>query len=269
MATITFDPSKITGFEPSAHNTLKTMAEVAGNALFPITFDPSTKKFTLLNSSYHHIRVIRALFEERFYEVWQPRVLNETDRFGNKVIELEPKLKPVSWLIDHSVRGGIASALMECIQNSMSISLKGKNCIDIGCRSGENTLALQKGGANVIGIDPDDSEFGMAKEKGMKDAQLIKATLQKYRKSFPHNNFDLATVFLWNIPLAEQKFFMSSLAEIIRPDGCVIIGYHEDEYNTAPYNLPQQMQDFFDVVKFEFPLNLNRYMFICNLSKNH
>ncbi|HUD01072.1 MAG TPA: methyltransferase domain-containing protein, partial [Rhabdochlamydiaceae bacterium] len=147
--------------------------------------------------------------------------------------------------------------------NSVGVSLKGLKCIDIGCRSGENTLAMQKVGAEVIGIDPDDSEFLMAREKGMKASQLFKMTLQEYRQSFPDSKFDLATVFLWNI-FAEQSSFIKALAEVIKPHGRILIGFHEDNYKKDPHNLRALMLNFFAKVdEYEFPLNLNRYMLLC------
>lgn len=156
-------------------------------------------------------------------------------------------------------RDDFATQLVANIQEKLGISLHLKKCIDIGCRSGENVIAMQLAGAKVIGIDPDDSEFEMTRKRGI---QLYKTTLQEYPTT---QKFDIATVFLWNIPFEEREPFAAALKQIIHPNGCVIIGYADELYDKDPnINVPQLMKTVFDRVgRFEFPDSINQYMLVC------
>ncbi len=110
---------------------------------------------------------------------------------------------------------------------SKRIQFSNKNCIDVGCRSGENSWEIQKAGAIVTAIDPDDSEFSTAKALGIKEEQLTKLSLEDYVTSYPYRKFDMATVFLWNIFRNEEEKFAKALTQIIKPCGSVIISIHE------------------------------------------
>jgi 2-polyprenyl-3-methyl-5-hydroxy-6-metoxy-1,4-benzoquinol methylase len=161
-------------------------------------------------------------------------------------------------------RDDFALQLVENIQGALGISLRGKECIDIGCRSGENAIAMQQVGAKVIGIDPDDSELETAREKGMESRQFFKTTLQEYRSE--GKKFDVATVFLWNIPFKEREPFAAALREIIHASGHVVIGYADEPYDKDPnINVLELMRTVFSrVERFEFPDSLNQYMLICS-----
>ncbi len=168
---------------------------------------------------------------------------------------------------------------------SLDISLKGKNIIDVGCRSGENMLAMQAEGATVIGIDPDDSNFNIALSKGARVDQLYKKTLQEFSDVFPDKKFDIATLFLWNIHIGEYDAVGDCLKGILKPGGCVIVGYHEHFYRRnireiddetmveecveeldRKYCVPELLDKFFgSCSEHPFPNSLNRY--VCIASK--
>ena len=120
-----------------------------------------------------------------------------------------------------------------------------KTCLDVGCRSGENTAAMAREGAEVIGIDPDDTEFEKAKSLGIKETHLVKATLQCYYAQNPLQKFDIVTVFLWNISSSETQEFCLALNQVIKPGGTVIITYQDEEYS----NIPGILTNFFNKVK--------------------
>ena len=156
-------------------------------------------------------------------------------------------------------RDDFAIQLVANIQEKLGIALHSKECIDIGCRSGENGIAMQQAGAKVVGIDPDDSEFEVARQKGM---ELYKTKLQEYQVN---RKFDIATVFLWNIPFEERESFAAALKQIIHPNGYVIIGYADEVYDKDPnINVLKLMETVFDRVdRFEFPDSINQYMLVC------
>lgn len=169
-------------------------------------------------------------------------------------------------------RNDFASQLVAMIQNDLDIELQGKMCIDIGCRSGENALAMQQAGAKVIGIDPDDSEFQVAIQGGMEKECLHKITLQEFLAQFPDKKFDLATVFLWNILAEEQDSFAAALKEVIHVQGTVVIGYADVVYDQyAQLSVFKLMSSVFTKVdRFEFPHRTNQYILKCTkvLDKN-
>jgi len=173
-----------------------------------------------------------------------------------------------------TTRDNEAKQLVADITKSLRISLGGKSVIDVGCRSCENTLAMQAAGATVIGIDPDKGEFGVAKEKGMKDSQLVNATLQEYYDKNPEVQFDIATVFLRNIAYDERKDFVTALSKIVKPGGYIIIGYHDDVYHD--YSSSLYIRRFIEgfrsisiVTHQGFSGRLNQYMLVCKVLGNH
>ncbi len=175
----------------------------------------------------------------------------------------------VSWYPTIKKTNPFASSLIVSnIQDHLGVSLEGKLCIDVGCGSGENAIAMQQAGAKVIGIDPNVTEFVTAKTKGMTDKQLIKATLQEYQSALPDQKFDVATVFLWDILYTEQKSFPEALARIIRPDGYVIISYEQldvESYSSIPdFGIPKLMRNFFGKVEKFVYRGSNYYILKCS-----
>lgn len=174
----------------------------------------------------------------------------------------------VSSPLPSDFRDSEARRLVESIRK-LGIKLTGKTCLDIGCRSGENALAIQKAGAKVTGIDPDDSEFKTAASKGMEKEDLRKETLQEFCKTNESKKFDLATVFLWNISYNERESFVKDLTQVIHSKGTVIIGYHDDAYDKGKAALKPLLETVFDnVTRHESPDNLNKYLLVCENPKN-
>ena len=246
-----------------------------------LSYDPSSKTFTVLGSSSLESEEIEKIFSENKYHGWRPTVLEEVDSDGNHLVRLIYVIEDRSSgahqaahrtfpVVRNPTRDDFASQLVSDLK-SLRVSFHGKTCIDVGCRSGENSLAMQKAGAKVIGIDPDSGEFETAVKKGLDESTLVKATLQEYHEMLPDNKFDIATVFLWNIPFKEREAFVSCLKDIIDPSGLVVIGYADEPYDKDPYgNVPALMNTaFYDVERtvFEGSLSLNRYVLICSRPK--
>ncbi len=152
---------------------------------------------------------------------------------------------------------------IDCILDHFKINLKGKRVIDVGCRSGENTISMIQQGANVIGIDPDDSEFNVAVSKGMPVDNLFKATLQQYRVDHPDQQFDIATVFLWNVYHSKRESFVASLAEVIKPGGIAVVSYYDEEYDQGSSSVKDLLESVFDEVDSAEFDTWNRVALLC------
>ncbi len=281
-----FDPKAVSGFGIFGQETAKKMYTSLSSHSLGVSYESSLKTFTVLGSSSLLSEELEKIFSENKYQGWKPSVLKEVDTDGNHLVRLVPIIKdqftlnpsagkpligvsPAAQSDFHVVinptRDDYASQLVYDLQ-SLGVSFKGRTCIDIGCRSGENTLAMQNAGAKVTGIDPNNAEFEVAIKKGMDESQLVKMTLQKYRESFPDNKFDIATVFLWNIPFRERETFVSCLKDIIHRNGLVVIGYVDEVYDKDPYiNIPELMvKAFHNVSRTVFDRSLNRYVLVCS-----
>lgn len=277
-----FDPTQVVGYGTSGQESAKKMADSLISRSLLIKYDSNTKKFTILGSSEINKEVMEKIFAENTYHNWQPEVLDETDEFGNRLVQLRaitnvygPHFKPRGGRIQERTRivartsfqpsrEGLATELVSNIENYLHVVLSNKTCLDVGCRSGENAIAMQRSGAIVTGIDPDDSEFFTAESKGMKRDQLFKATLQEFHATFPNQKFDVATVFLWQIKFKERESFAKSLSSIIKSDGFVIISYQDEQYDSGPSSVLDLMRGvFFSVAKFKFD-GWNRYILKCS-----
>ena len=259
-----FDPSGALGYWTSGQDTITKMTNILETHSLTITYDQDNKKFTIPDSSHINKETIAKILSVAFYHSWKPQVLDETDNVGNWLVELRPTVSQPSSVqktktaTTHNLelskhRDNAAEELVSNIKTHLKVSFSGKTCLDIGCRSGENTLAMAKAGAQVIGIDPDDKEFEIAKFKGMTSEQLVKATLQEYHTTFPDKQFDIATVFLWNIPFLENEAICSALTQVIKPGGIVIISYYDEIYNDPNHGIPSLVSKFFgNVEKFIF-----------------
>ena len=210
-----FDPSQVKGFGTVGVNTAETMQKAAENHNLNLSYDSVNKQFTILNSSHMSKESVQDIFNKYSYNGWEPEVKNETDDRGNFLVGLKsvpykeyqsflkpsegeqkkpPKAKPASFKKSAFSKEEISKArdidakeLVNSIESQLGIRFKGKKVIDVGCRSGENCLAMQKAGAEVVGIDPDDTEFDVAREKGMEPSQLTKATqATKQAQSIDH-----------------------------------------------------------------------------------
>lgn len=276
-----FDPTIVSGYGILGQATAREMASTLKAHSLSLTYNPENKRFTILNTSDLDKDSIEKIFSKAVYEGWYPQVLDETDEAGNRLAQLgmiafknfEESYQPitpirVSLSSKLSLKDKIAEEVVSDITRYLGVSFSGKTCLDVGCYSGENTIAMANLGAQVIGIDPDDSEFETARMKGMTDRQLIKATLQQYHTQFPDQQFDIVTLFLWNISALEREEVGAALAQIIKSVGTVIVSYHDQLYDDDVYmSVPNLMSKFFwGVDKFEFH-GLNRYMLKCSYPK--
>ncbi len=280
-----FDPQTVSGYGSCGQETAQKMYKSLSDHSLGLSYEPSFGRFTALGSASLANEKIEEIFSKNNYRGWEPSVLKEVDSDGNHLVKLLAKdhLGKADFeregegaeapLLDifagrTPTRDDYALQLISDLQ-FLGILFSGKTCIDVGCRSGENSLAMQTAGAKVIGVDPDDEEFEIAVKKGLDKSRLLKATLEEYHQLFPGNKFDLATVFLWNIPLKEYEAFVTSLKEIIHVNGLVIIGYTDEEYDNDPdLNVPALMKTAFHSVKrIVLPRFVNRYVLICSKPK--
>ncbi len=119
------------------------------------------------------------------------------------------------------------------------ISLEGKKVLDVGFGLGYNSSIMKRLGADVYGVEPDSKAFEFAVSNGLIDKEkAFKCLLQDIPQDLL-GTFDIATVFLYNIPLSEREAFAQTLAKAIKPDGNIVIGIHDDIYITGdPYLKP-------------------------------
>ncbi|CDZ79603.1 bifunctional 3-demethylubiquinone-9 3-methyltransferase/ 2-octaprenyl-6-hydroxy phenol methylase [Candidatus Rubidus massiliensis] len=283
-----FDASRVIGFGVSGQQTARQMAEAIEKSFkdkCELIYNEVTKKFTILSSREISVETIQEVFSKYKYDGWQPEVENLTDSEGNKIVTLimiVPNDCRRSKFSDQSI--SIKPAKLTSIRQktaydlvlkmkSFKIIFENKKCLDVGCRSGENALAMQKAGAVVTAIDPDDNEFKSALTMGIPNEQLHKLTLQEYYKPSLKENFDIVTVFLYCIPLIERETFVDALANIVKKNGTVVIGYSLLDgplYDEDPdLNLPNLMKKYFKhVQRVKCPENLNHYLLICRHKEN-
>ena len=131
------------------------------------------------------------------------------------------------------IKQKIANQNMEFLQKNF-VDLSGKKILDIGFGLGYNSKAMSDLGATVYGVEPDATAFKYAISNGLiEQANAFNCSLQ----NIPDNllgTFDIVTVFLYCIDLAERDEFASTLARAIKPDGTVVIGI-TDEAFLKPY----------------------------------
>ena len=164
-----------------------------------------------------------------------------------------------------NLRRDIAADLVSKMKE-FGITFQGRQCLDIGTGSGENALAMQQeSGREVIAIEPDDSVFNIALKNGISPKNLHKVTLQEYQKAHPDDKFDIATVFLWNLPFSERESFCRALTEVIKEEGTVVIGYADECYDKDPrLKISGVLRKYFSSVeRHKCPQSINHYMLIC------
>ena len=100
---------------------------------------------------------------------------------------------------------------------------------------------------------------------GISPKNLHKVTLQEYQKAHPDDKFDIATVFLWNLPFSERESFCRALTEVIKEEGTVVIGYADECYDKDPrLKISRVLRKYFSSVeRHKCPQSINHYMLIC------
>lgn len=110
------------------------------------------------------------------------------------------------------------------------ISLEGKKVLDVGFGLGYNASIMKRMGAEVFGVEPDKKAFDFAVFNNLIDKEKAFNCLLQEMPQELLGTFDIATVFLYNIPLSERENFAQALAMSIKDDGETIIGLHDDIY---------------------------------------
>lgn len=235
-------------------SSLRSFSEIHKNKT---SFKDEKKEFII-----HRKNFIPHLFQNYFKRDLQ-RATSELNQKAISYSLMQPEPCKIDRFFSH--RMDVAKDLVEKIEKVFGIVLKGKKIIDVGTRSGENALMMQNAGADVVAIDPDDSEFYKAVDLGFFKESLFKATLEQYIKLENASKFDLATVFLWNVPCEQREVFAQSLREVINENGAVIIGCYEDVFNKElNLNLIKLMKKYFKLVLcYKFPYSLNATMLEC------
>ena len=101
-----------------------------------------------------------------------------------------------------------------------------KRCLDIGTRNGLNCIKLvQLGAKSVIGIDIDDSRFDEMFPN--ENIDLIKINLLDFHDE---EKFDVITCFLWNMKIPQYQKIINKIKSLLKPDGTIFIGFHDDLY---------------------------------------
>lgn len=103
----------------------------------------------------------------------------------------------------------------------------GKHILDIGTRSGENAIMMLKNmrAASVTAIDIISSEF----PKDTQGVKFVNVSIQEFAKNNTMK-YDVVTIFLWNIQLAQYDSCMDAINSILKPDGHIIVGIADDVY---------------------------------------
>lgn len=108
-----------------------------------------------------------------------------------------------------------------------------KDVIDIGTKDGSNAIMLKNllYAKTVTGIDINSSLFPSQKYK---DIDFINLSIQDFSKT-SNKLFDTATIFLWNIPVVEYQTAINATYNILKKNGVLIIGIHDQSYIDDKY----------------------------------
>ena len=157
MSIPSFDPKTVSGYDYSGQETAQKMYEFLSAHSLGLFYEPSSEMFTVLGSASLKNEEIEKIFAENKYHDWKPSVLEEVDSDGNHLVRLICVIEDRSSgthqaaqrafpVIEKPIRDAFASQLVSNLQ-SLGVSFNEKTCIDVGCGSGENGLAMQKAGA--------------------------------------------------------------------------------------------------------------------------
>lgn len=88
MSIPSFNPSVVTGYGTCGEDTARKMSEALQSNSLALTYDTSTKKFTILGSAHLDSESIGEIFTQKKFEGWEPQVLNDVDDLGNRMVKL-------------------------------------------------------------------------------------------------------------------------------------------------------------------------------------
>jgi SAM-dependent methyltransferase len=110
------------------------------------------------------------------------------------------------------------------------IPLVGKKILDIGTRTGENAKIMSDSGAEVVVVEPDKESLSRAIELRNVDPERSFPVLLQELPSQYQGSFDIATVFLFNVPWLERAAFAEALLKAVKPGGKIIVSVADPAY---------------------------------------
>lgn len=96
MSVLSFDPSRVLGYGNSGQETARKMASTLEAHSLSLTYNDSTRKFTIHNSSEIDKEAIAKILSKAVFEAWGPQVLDETDDLGNRLVQLQAIDEPTA-----------------------------------------------------------------------------------------------------------------------------------------------------------------------------
>lgn len=87
MNEITLNPQFATWFGTFGQESLRKMNKTLTAHSLGLTFNYNTKKFTVLRSASLSRQDIEQIFAKKSYRGWAPKVLEETDTTGNRLVQ--------------------------------------------------------------------------------------------------------------------------------------------------------------------------------------
>ena len=85
---IGFNITQVTGYGTSGQDIAWDMHLIALRHSFSLTYDSSSRKFTILGTSGRSKEELEHTFEGISCRVWRPQFLDETDALGNRLVVL-------------------------------------------------------------------------------------------------------------------------------------------------------------------------------------
>ena len=121
-------------------------------------------------------------------------------------------------------RSEYPSELIEHIIGAAKLG-PGSKLLDVGCGSGQATIAFSSRGYHVVAIDPAEQALNLLSDRstGTSKIEIVRSTLEEFEA--PDSSFDLvicAQSFHWFDP----EIASSSLSRLLRPQGHVMLFWH-------------------------------------------
>lgn len=169
-----------------------------------------------------------------------------------------------------AIKEVIAAQVMHDL-DLLEIDLDGKEVLDVGSGLGFNAKAMKENGASVYGVEPDpDAAAKSISHSNFDKERLFVGKLQEMPNHMK-GKFDLATVFLWNIPHAQRDDVMKGLCAALKPGGKVIIGLNDQVYIDDPFGVAVRplAERYFSNVSATFvnDAHQNRQLLICSSAR--
>lgn len=113
---------------------------------------------------------------------------------------------------------------------SRGILFEGKRVLDVGFGLGFNSKMMSELNGDVYGVEPDKVAYDYAISNNMiSEAKALNCTLQELPDELI-GTFDIVTLFLYNISFAERHTIGNMLSKVVKKNGIVIVGLHDELY---------------------------------------